>query len=214
MPGLVTSDTEKKVVSTSEPANSNQPDAPLSNSTATTASTATIGTSQSTVKFLVASRPSPGEKRKRVEKESTEEDTDSTDEERSEFTRPPKKQLPTKKSSNSSTQDQNQLGVASEIPTDEGDANVRLTSQKPPQSTSNHNFISKQKSNNSITSLSKAASNHGLFDTDKSGSGEDSSSKEENGGKADTRPVCKYGSKCYRKNPDHFKEFAHPHLDK
>jgi len=26
-------------------------------------------------------------------------------------------------------------------------------------------------------------------------------------------PVCKYGEKCYRKNPQHFKEFSHPHLD-
>ncbi|KAL6065871.1 Poly(ADPribose) polymerase catalytic domain containing protein, variant 2 [Balamuthia mandrillaris] len=28
----------------------------------------------------------------------------------------------------------------------------------------------------------------------------------------DDRPVCWYGSKCYRKNPQHFKEFRHPHL--
>ena len=27
-------------------------------------------------------------------------------------------------------------------------------------------------------------------------------------------PVCKYGEKCYRKNPQHFKEFSHPHLGK
>ncbi len=24
------------------------------------------------------------------------------------------------------------------------------------------------------------------------------------------KPVCKYGSKCYRKNPDHKREFYHP----
>lgn len=29
----------------------------------------------------------------------------------------------------------------------------------------------------------------------------------------DTRPVCKYGPSCYRKNPDHLKEFAHPWLE-
>ncbi|KAJ3024022.1 hypothetical protein HKX48_007953 [Thoreauomyces humboldtii] len=26
-------------------------------------------------------------------------------------------------------------------------------------------------------------------------------------------PLCRYGSKCYRKNPDHFEDFAHPWLD-
>jgi hypothetical protein len=26
----------------------------------------------------------------------------------------------------------------------------------------------------------------------------------------DDRPVCKYGSSCYRKNPDHFQQFSHP----
>merc|ERR1719343_209420 len=30
---------------------------------------------------------------------------------------------------------------------------------------------------------------------------------------ADTRPVCKHGTKCYRQNPAHFVEFAHPWLD-
>lgn len=28
--------------------------------------------------------------------------------------------------------------------------------------------------------------------------------------KADDRPVCQYGSKCYRKNPEHKKQFFHP----
>lgn len=27
---------------------------------------------------------------------------------------------------------------------------------------------------------------------------------------ADTRPMCKYGTNCYRKNPVHFHEFRHP----
>ena len=27
------------------------------------------------------------------------------------------------------------------------------------------------------------------------------------------RPICKYGRDCYRKNPDHFKEFRHPWKD-
>lgn len=26
------------------------------------------------------------------------------------------------------------------------------------------------------------------------------------------KPICKYGKKCYRNNPLHFKEFAHPWL--
>lgn len=26
----------------------------------------------------------------------------------------------------------------------------------------------------------------------------------------DTRPMCRYGANCYRKNPDHFREFRHP----
>ncbi|GAQ79622.1 hypothetical protein KFL_000340250 [Klebsormidium nitens] len=26
----------------------------------------------------------------------------------------------------------------------------------------------------------------------------------------DTRPMCKYGGKCYRKNPDHLRDFRHP----
>ena len=30
---------------------------------------------------------------------------------------------------------------------------------------------------------------------------------------ANVRPVCMYGVNCYRKNPQHFIEFAHPHLD-
>ncbi|KAJ3124802.1 hypothetical protein HK098_000842 [Nowakowskiella sp. JEL0407] len=30
----------------------------------------------------------------------------------------------------------------------------------------------------------------------------------------DERPECKYGEKCYRKNPVHFEEFRHPWLDK
>ena len=37
---------------------------------------------------------------------------------------------------------------------------------------------------------------------------EDDSSAE-----AETRPVCQYGRECYRKNPVHFQEFAHPWLD-
>ena len=24
------------------------------------------------------------------------------------------------------------------------------------------------------------------------------------------KPVCKYGSSCYRKNPDHLRQFSHP----
>lgn len=28
--------------------------------------------------------------------------------------------------------------------------------------------------------------------------------------KIDNRPRCQYGSKCYRKNPDHRREFYHP----
>lgn len=30
----------------------------------------------------------------------------------------------------------------------------------------------------------------------------------------DPRPVCKYGVNCYRKNPQHFQQFSHPHLAK
>lgn len=29
-----------------------------------------------------------------------------------------------------------------------------------------------------------------------------------------TRPVCKYGASCYRKNPDHLKQFSHPGREK
>eukprot|EP00727_Mastigamoeba_balamuthi_P013206 m51a1_g8508 putative serine threonine-protein kinase chk2 (519) ;mRNA; f:72779-74638 len=29
----------------------------------------------------------------------------------------------------------------------------------------------------------------------------------------DLRPLCKYGEKCYRKNPQHLAEFRHPHLE-
>lgn len=39
-------------------------------------------------------------------------------------------------------------------------------------------------------------------------------SKAQNNGKQHKRPWCQYGEKCYRKNPVHFKEFRHPHLDK
>lgn len=31
-----------------------------------------------------------------------------------------------------------------------------------------------------------------------------------NEGGEDTRAVCKYGTKCYRKNPVHFEEYRHP----
>ncbi len=31
--------------------------------------------------------------------------------------------------------------------------------------------------------------------------------------KSDTRPVCKYGAECYRKNPAHFEEYRHPGMD-
>jgi hypothetical protein len=29
-----------------------------------------------------------------------------------------------------------------------------------------------------------------------------------------TRPLCKYGAKCYRKHPDHLRDFHHPLTDK
>jgi len=29
-----------------------------------------------------------------------------------------------------------------------------------------------------------------------------------------TRPLCKYGAKCYRKHPDHLRAFHHPSTDK
>ena len=35
----------------------------------------------------------------------------------------------------------------------------------------------------------------------------------EEGGKemaGNDKPVCKYGSSCYRKNPNHFKQYFHP----
>lgn len=32
--------------------------------------------------------------------------------------------------------------------------------------------------------------------------------------KIDTRPECMYGAKCYRKNPEHFKQFKHSFLNK
>ena len=25
-----------------------------------------------------------------------------------------------------------------------------------------------------------------------------------------SKPVCQYGASCYRKNPDHFKQYSHP----
>lgn len=31
--------------------------------------------------------------------------------------------------------------------------------------------------------------------------------------KGDARPLCKYDTQCYRKNPDHFKEFRHSNRD-
>lgn len=35
-------------------------------------------------------------------------------------------------------------------------------------------------------------------------------SDEESSKPSSSKPACKYGSKCYRKNPDHHKEFSHP----
>ncbi|KAJ3055642.1 hypothetical protein HK097_009841 [Rhizophlyctis rosea] len=48
---------------------------------------------------------------------------------------------------------------------------------------------------------------------------EDDEKSESDGGEdeedeGDTRAVCKYGTNCYRKNPVHFAEYAHPWLDK
>ena len=34
--------------------------------------------------------------------------------------------------------------------------------------------------------------------------------KEKRVGKIDRRPMCRYGTDCYRKNPVHFKEYRHP----
>ena len=28
-----------------------------------------------------------------------------------------------------------------------------------------------------------------------------------------SKPTCRYGASCYRTNPEHFIDFAHPHLD-
>lgn len=32
-------------------------------------------------------------------------------------------------------------------------------------------------------------------------------------GEGDVREICKYGKNCYRKNPEHHKQFAHPWLN-
>ncbi|RMX36701.1 hypothetical protein pdam_00015830, partial [Pocillopora damicornis] len=37
--------------------------------------------------------------------------------------------------------------------------------------------------------------------------------KEKRVGKIDRRPMCRYGTDCYRKNPVHFKEYRHPGYD-
>lgn len=44
--------------------------------------------------------------------------------------------------------------------------------------------------------------------------GDDLGSEDDGDGGGSARPVCRYGESCYRKNPDHFKEFRHPWLDK
>ena len=48
----------------------------------------------------------------------------------------------------------------------------------------------------------------------KKGEGEEEEEEEEElSGSSETTPLCIYGDKCYRKNPKHFKEFRHPHLE-
>mmetsp|Transcript_30582 Transcript_30582/g.49490 ORF Transcript_30582/g.49490 Transcript_30582/m.49490 type:complete len:997 (-) Transcript_30582:353-3343(-) len=42
---------------------------------------------------------------------------------------------------------------------------------------------------------------------------EDEEDEWENSESEDDRVLCKYGKDCYRKNPDHLKEFRHPHLE-
>ena len=43
------------------------------------------------------------------------------------------------------------------------------------------------------------------------GTNDDSEHEEE---EADSsKPLCKYGAECYRKNPLHFQQFRHPHLE-
>ena len=34
--------------------------------------------------------------------------------------------------------------------------------------------------------------------------------KSANDRRGDARPMCKYGTDCYRKNPAHFEEYRHP----
>ncbi|KAJ3158744.1 hypothetical protein HK101_001233 [Irineochytrium annulatum] len=53
---------------------------------------------------------------------------------------------------------------------------------------------------------------HGrVSDTDVTDLDEPSVTKKESN--PDRRKVCEYGEKCYRRNPDHFRDFAHPWLD-
>ncbi len=48
-------------------------------------------------------------------------------------------------------------------------------------------------SNEDITIVNKKSKNLDNLDNDSS-----------------TKPVCQYGKECYRKNPDHLKEYHHP----
>ena len=55
------------------------------------------------------------------------------------------------------------------------------------------------------------ASNSSSGSGSSSASAKAKSTKESKG--ADNRPLCKYDTACYRKNPDHFKEFRHTNRD-
>ena len=70
-----------------------------------------------------------------------------------------------------------------------------------------------------------AAKKQKSFETFSSSSGEDDAKLDKYGGSFiddaddpqalvdDDLPVCRYGEKCFRKNPQHLKEFAHPWKD-
>lgn len=53
----------------------------------------------------------------------------------------------------------------------------------------------------------QSESSSDLYDAD---TDVDVDEKDDTDKEAKKKPVCKYGSKCFRKNPSHLEEFCHP----
>eukprot|EP01114_Cavostelium_apophysatum_P012748 TRINITY_DN2924_c0_g1_i1.p2 TRINITY_DN2924_c0_g1~~TRINITY_DN2924_c0_g1_i1.p2 ORF type:complete len:398 (+),score=128.73 TRINITY_DN2924_c0_g1_i1:75-1268(+) len=76
---------------------------------------------------------------------------------------------------------------------------------KSPAKVANSASSASSSTSSKVAKMQKGASQSDVMERDVSGKAEhhDASS-------ADSRPMCMYGAKCYRKNPEHLREYRHP----